>query len=72
MNVLLADDEKSIAITLRDALADAGHKVTVVGDGREALAELQANRLLLTTSACRGWTGSACSRRRRPSIPPRR
>ena len=29
MHVLLADDERSIAVTLRDDLEEAGHKVTV-------------------------------------------
>ncbi len=59
MNVLLADDEKSIAVTLRDALADAGHKVTVVGDGREALSELQARPydLLVTDIRMPGMDG---------------
>jgi DNA-binding NtrC family response regulator len=59
MNVLLADDEKSIAITLRDDLADAGHKVTVVGDGREALAELKAHShdLLITDIRMPGMDG---------------
>ena len=37
MKVLLADDEKSIAVTLSDALRDAGHDVTVVSDGRNAM-----------------------------------
>jgi two-component system response regulator AtoC len=59
MNVLLADDEKSIAITLRDDLTDAGHKVTVVGDGREALRELQARPydLLITDIRMPGMDG---------------
>jgi DNA-binding NtrC family response regulator len=37
MKILLAEDEKSIAVTLRDAMRDAGHNVQVVGDGRTAL-----------------------------------
>jgi DNA-binding NtrC family response regulator len=59
MNVLLADDEKSIAITLRDDLSDAGHKVTVVADGREALRELQARpyELLITDIRMPGLDG---------------
>jgi len=59
MNVLLADDERSIAITLRDDLTDAGHKVTVVGDGREALRELQARPfdLLITDIRMPGLDG---------------
>lgn len=37
MKILLADDEKLIAITLGDALIAAGYAVTVVHDGEEAL-----------------------------------
>ena len=42
MKILLADDEKGIAITLGDAIREAGHDVTVVGDGESALKHLQA------------------------------
>ena len=44
MNVLLADDERTIAITLRDALTDAGHDVKVVHDGDAAASELENSR----------------------------
>jgi DNA-binding NtrC family response regulator len=44
MDVLLADDERSIAVTLRDDLEEAGHTVTVVDDGLKALKEAQAHR----------------------------
>jgi DNA-binding NtrC family response regulator len=37
MRILLAEDEKSIAVTLRDALRDAGHAVDTAADGRTAL-----------------------------------
>ena len=37
MKVLLADDERSITITLGDALRAAGHEVTIAHDGEEAL-----------------------------------
>jgi two-component system NtrC family response regulator len=37
MKILLADDEKTIAITLGDELEDAGHDVTVASDGETAL-----------------------------------
>src|SRR5688572_18694012 len=37
MKVLLADDERSITITLGDALRAAGHEVTIANDGEEAL-----------------------------------
>ena len=40
MKVLLADDEKAIAVTLGDALREAGHAVTVVNDGTTAVEAL--------------------------------
>src|SRR5688572_10131199 len=40
MKILLADDEKTIAVTLGDALRGAGHTVTVVPDGEQAIAAL--------------------------------
>lgn len=36
MQILLADDERTIAITLRDDLQDAGHEVEIVHDGDNA------------------------------------
>ncbi|MGE0191632.1 MAG: sigma-54-dependent transcriptional regulator [Planctomycetota bacterium] len=41
--MLLADDERTIAITLADDLARHGHRVDVVADGTAALAKLGAN-----------------------------
>jgi DNA-binding NtrC family response regulator len=41
MRILLAEDEKTIAITLRDALEEVGHRVEWVSDGREARDELK-------------------------------
>jgi two-component system, NtrC family, response regulator len=38
--VLIADDEKSIVVPLRDDLEAAGHRVTAVGDGLAALERL--------------------------------
>jgi DNA-binding NtrC family response regulator len=59
MNVLLADDERSIAITLRDDLEEAGHKVTVVSDGKAAHGKLQAHRydVLITDIRMPGMDG---------------
>ncbi|HZL72748.1 MAG TPA: sigma-54 dependent transcriptional regulator, partial [Planctomycetota bacterium] len=37
MKILLADDERSITITLGDALRAAGHEVTIAADGEQAL-----------------------------------
>jgi DNA-binding NtrC family response regulator len=42
MKILLADDEKSIAVTLGDTLRGAGHDVTVAPDGTAACNELKA------------------------------
>ena len=41
MRVLLAEDEETIAITLRHALEDAGHEVTHAAETKTALAELE-------------------------------
>ena len=41
MKILLADDEKTIAVTLGDALRGAGHQVTVAADGDQALQALR-------------------------------
>jgi len=43
MNILLAEDEKTIAVTLGDDLSDAGHAVQVCHDGVEAWEALQRN-----------------------------
>ncbi len=40
MRILLADDEKTIAITLKDYLEQTGHRVTLAKDGNEAMARL--------------------------------
>jgi DNA-binding NtrC family response regulator len=40
VRILLADDERAIAITLRDDLQRAGHQVTLAKDGDEARAAL--------------------------------
>lgn len=42
-NVILVDDEKSIRVTLREFLRDAGHEVTTVGDATAALALIRAH-----------------------------
>ena len=61
MNLLLADDEPSIAITLRDDLEEAGHKVTVVNDGKKAHAELRSSHfdVLITDIRMPGMDGIA-------------
>jgi DNA-binding NtrC family response regulator len=42
MKILLADDERTIAVTLGDALRGAGYPVTVVSDGEQAIQAVQA------------------------------
>ena len=58
LRILLADDERAIAITLADDLKRAGHEVRVASDGDEARAAL-AQRVASTssspTSGCR-WS----------------
>ncbi len=41
MNILLVEDEPSIAVTLRDDLEGAGHEVTHLADGKKAIDLLQ-------------------------------
>jgi len=41
MRILVADDEKIKRVTLADDLATQGHEVVAVGDGEEALRQLQ-------------------------------
>ena len=59
MRILLADDERAIAITLRDDLERAGHRVTVARDGNEARAALagQTYDVLVTDIRMPGASG---------------
>jgi len=41
MHVLLVEDEETIAVTLRHALEDAGHRVTHAAEARAALVQLE-------------------------------
>jgi DNA-binding NtrC family response regulator len=43
MHVLLAEDEETIAVTLRHALEDAGHRVTHAADARAAVARIESD-----------------------------
>jgi DNA-binding NtrC family response regulator len=65
LNVLLADDEKAIAVTLGDALRDAGHRVTVVNDGAAAAAAVDREAFDVVVSDVRmpGLDGMAVLRR---------
>lgn len=59
MKILLADDEKSIRITLGDALSEAGHQVTTVDNGTDALKRLleEPFELLITDVRMPGIEG---------------
>ncbi len=71
MNVLLADDERTIAITLRDELTDAGHDVTVANDGNEAAQLLGKQRfeVLITDIRMPGLDGIELLRRAKAQDP---
>ena len=65
MRILLAEDELSIAVTLRDALEEAGHQVlhaATTGDAM-ALLEAQAPEAVLTDIRMPGEGGMALLRR---------
>ncbi|MHC5081793.1 MAG: sigma-54-dependent transcriptional regulator [Planctomycetota bacterium] len=57
--MLLADDEKTIRLTLGDDLEGAGHTVTVVDDGREAsrILEQETFDVLISDIKMPGMTG---------------
>jgi DNA-binding NtrC family response regulator len=61
MKILLAEDEVTIAVTLRDALEEAGHAVLHAADTRAALAvlEREAPDLVLTDIRMPGEGGMA-------------
>jgi DNA-binding response OmpR family regulator len=40
LNILLAEDERSVAFSISFALKADGHKIDIVSDGEEALSEL--------------------------------
>ena len=40
LNILLAEDERSVAFSISFALKADGHKIEIVSDGAEALSEL--------------------------------
>jgi DNA-binding NtrC family response regulator len=65
MRVLLAEDEESIAVTLRDALEEAGHQVLAARDtsGALALLEREAPDVVLTDIRMPGGGGMEVLRR---------
>ncbi|HZY04979.1 MAG TPA: response regulator, partial [Anaeromyxobacteraceae bacterium] len=67
MRLLLAEDDRIVRITVRDALEEAGFAVTVCADGSEALSALEREGwdLLLTDVRLPGVDGLALFRRAR-------
>jgi DNA-binding NtrC family response regulator len=65
MRVLLAEDEETIAVTLTDALKDAGHEVWYAPDTAEALRRLESSDpdVVLTDIRMPGEGGMAVLRR---------
>ena len=44
LNILLAEDERSVAFSIAFALKSDGHRIEIVSDGEEALATLILER----------------------------
>lgn len=69
LNILLAEDEPSVAFSISFALKSDGHKIEVVSDGEQALAELTAEPdafdLLITDNNMPRMTGVELVRRLR-------
>jgi DNA-binding NtrC family response regulator len=72
MEVLLVEDEKTLAIPLADALRDEGHHVTLLHEGPAALAWLSdhACELLITDVRLPGADGIQLLERARKQDPP--
>jgi DNA-binding NtrC family response regulator len=71
MKLLLAEDDRIVRITVRDALEEAGYAVTACADGPAALraAEAEAFELVLTDVRLPGLDGIALFRRLRELAP---
>jgi DNA-binding NtrC family response regulator len=71
VRLLLAEDDRIVRITVRDALEEAGYAVTECADGAEALAALQreAFDILLTDVRLPGVDGIALFRHARRAQP---
>ena len=72
MKLLLVEDEHTLAVPLGDALMDAGHEVTVLGNGAAALAWLdeQTCDLVVTDVRLPGAEGNQVLARARKLDPP--
>jgi len=72
MQILLVEDERTLAVPLADALTGAGHEVTTLPDGASALAWLGENRpeLVVTDVRLPGADGLSILARARQADPP--
>src|SRR6266850_132626 len=61
LNILLAEDERSVAFSIAFALKCDGHKIQIVADGGQALASIRVEPdhfdLLITDHSMPGMTG---------------
>jgi DNA-binding response OmpR family regulator len=61
LNILLAEDERSVAFSIAFALKCDGHRIQVVADGEQALASIRVEPdgfdLLITDHSMPGMTG---------------
>ncbi len=71
MKILLADDEKTVRVTLTDALKEAGHEVVAAENGTDAAAaaERQVFDCLITDLRMPGIDGMELIRRIKPKNP---
>lgn len=72
MQILLVEDERTLAVPLADALEQAGHEVVTLPDGASALAWLGEHRpdLVVTDVRLPGADGIAVLQRARQADPP--
>ncbi|MGB0953393.1 MAG: sigma-54-dependent transcriptional regulator [Planctomycetota bacterium] len=72
MDILLVEDERTLAIPLADAMTQQGHKVVTLHDGSAALAWLAEHRcdLVVTDVRLPGADGIAILQRTRSQDPP--
>ena len=71
MDILLVEDEEGISRLLDEALSDAGHRVTVSGNGQQAMSQIdqRAFDLVLTDIRLPGVDGLTIFRRLRQERP---
>jgi len=72
MDILLVEDERTLAVPLADAMTKAGHRVVTLHDGAAALSWLEEHRcdLVVTDVRLPGADGIAVQKRARQQDPP--